>query len=146
MAITLSSLLTKPAYALYRHVHRADMIAYRQTRSLQFGPHAMLYFEDERTVRYQIQEMLRAEGIEDEAGRREQIDLYKPLLPNGRNWKATLMWQIPEPSLRRNLLPQLARIASYICRCPRTCANTRDGQRRSRSSGRSSLGGAFPAL
>jgi hypothetical protein len=114
MTITPASLLTIPAFAAYRQQHHSHLIAYRQVRSMRLGPHAALHFEDEFTVRYQIQEMLRVERISDEAGMREQIDLYAQLLPSGTNWKATLMLQIPDPDLRRVLLPRVTRIAHHM--------------------------------
>ena len=110
----MNGLLPPKAYAAQRAQHRARMMAHRRARTLGLRPHTVLQFEDRHTVRYQIQEMLRAEGIEDADGIREQIETYAPLLPDGGNWKATLMLQVPEAGLRRTLLQRLPRMAHHV--------------------------------
>lgn len=110
MSIALPSLMSNQAYAACRREHHGRLIAYRQARSMLVGEHAVLQFEDEQTIRYQLQEMLRVERIEDETEIREQIDTYTALLPNGENWKATLMFQIPDAGLRAALLSRLNEI------------------------------------
>jgi len=108
------SILVGEAYARHRRQHLHGAIAYRRSRSLRLGEHLLLQFEDQHTIRHQIQEILRAEGVEDEAGVREQIDTYARLLPDARNLKLCLMVQIPDAAERRRLLPRLAWIGDHI--------------------------------
>lgn len=108
------NILVGEAYARYRRQHLHGAIAYRRSRSLRLGEHVLLQFEDRHTIRHQIQEILRAEGVEDEAGVREQIETYTRLLPDARNLKLCLMVQIPDAAQRRRLLPRLAWIGHHI--------------------------------
>lgn len=114
MSITVANLVPPRVYAARRTLHQQQAIAYRRARSMHLGEHVLLQFEDERTVRYQIQEMLRAEGIDDIAGMQEQIDSYAALLPSGYNWKATLMLQIPDGQLRAAMRPRLHDIGRRV--------------------------------
>ena len=97
MTITRDSLMTLEAYSKYRKANKAQIIAHRRLRSVRLGEHMNLQFEDEQTVRYQIQEMLRIEKIFEEEGIRSEIDAYAPLVPDGSNWKATLLIEYPDP-------------------------------------------------
>ena len=81
--ITADSLMTLEAYAKVRHEFRERMIAHKKNRKVHLGEHVTLIFEDELTVRYQIQEMLRAEKIFEEAGILDELDAYGPLVPDG---------------------------------------------------------------
>jgi len=105
--ITHDSLMTLEAYSKYRKAHKADVIAHRKLRSVQLGEHITLQFESELTVRYQIQEMLRIEKIFEEEGIQQEIDAYVPLMPDGTNWKATMMIEYPDVNERKRELARL---------------------------------------
>jgi hypothetical protein len=107
MAIDRNSLLSLEAYARVRKSGREQAIAHRRLRSVALGEHMSLQFEDEQTVRRQIQEMLHIEKIFDEAGIQAELDAYGPLVPDGSNWKATLMIEYPDPHERRRELARL---------------------------------------
>jgi hypothetical protein len=112
--IERSSLLTLEAYARERQQFRAKVMAHKNNRTVRLGPHITLVYEDEYTVRYQIQEMLRVERIFDEKGIQEELDAYNPLVPDGRNFKATLMLEYPEPDERRKWLERLIGIEDKV--------------------------------
>ena len=105
--ITKDSLLTLEAYAKIRKRSKPDLIAHRRLRSVHLGEHITLQFEDEQTVRRQIQEMLHIEKIFDEAGILGEIEAYAPLVPDGSNWKATLLIEYPDPHERKRELGRL---------------------------------------
>ena len=107
MTISRDSLLTLEAYAKARPELRAQAIAHKKNRTVRLGEHMTLAFEDELTVRYQIQEMLRIEKIFDEAGIQGELDAYVPLVPDGSNLKATLMLEYESESARRAALARL---------------------------------------
>jgi hypothetical protein len=107
MAIDRSSLLTLEAYAKVRKTMRAEAIAHRKLRSVGLGDHMTLQFEDEHTIRRQIQEMLHIEKIFDEDGIQSEIDAYAPLVPDGSNWKATMLIEYPDPHERKRELARL---------------------------------------
>ncbi len=102
-----ASLMTLEAYAKARKTIQAEIIAHRRLRSVLLGENLNLQFEDERTVRYQIQEMLRVEKIFEEDGIVQEIDAYAPLIPDGGNWKATLLIEYTDPNERRRELARL---------------------------------------
>jgi len=105
--ITVDSLMTLEAYAKWRKAHKGEVIAHRKLRSVQLGEHLNVQFESELTMRYQIQEMLRIEKIFEEEGIQQEIDAYAPLVPDGGNWKATLMIEYPDENERRRELARL---------------------------------------
>jgi len=107
MSITRDSLLTLEAYAKIRKSSRAEAIAHRKLRSVSLGDHVTLQFEDEHTIRRQIQEMLHIEKIFDEEGIQSEIDAYGPLVPSGSNWKATMLIEYPDPHERKRELARL---------------------------------------
>lgn len=107
MSIPRDSLLSLEAYARVREAQRVALRAHRRLRSVRLGEHLHLQFEDERTVRHQIQEMLRVERVFEEAGIQAEIDAYAPLVPDGGNWKATLLIEIPDAEARRRELARL---------------------------------------
>ena len=107
MTITRDSLMTLEAYARFRKEHKPRIIAHRRLRSVMLGEHVNVQFEDEQTVRYQIQEMLRIEKIFEEEGIQGEIDAYAPLVPDGSNWKATLLLEFPDVNERRRELARL---------------------------------------
>src|ERR1043165_716196 len=91
MTITRDSLLTLEAYAKVRQTERAQVIAHRTLRTVRLGEHLSVQFEDEATIRRQIQEMLHIEKIFEEDGINSEIEAYLPLVPDGSNWKATML-------------------------------------------------------
>jgi len=107
-------LLTLEAYARERAAIRARMIGYRAARRLEVGPNCTWSFEDRETVRYQVQEMLRTERVFEPAGIDEELAAYNPLIPDGRNFKATLLIEYPDPAERAQ---QLAALKGMERRC-----------------------------
>ena len=105
--IDRASLLTLEAYARIRQSSRPEAIGHRRLRSVALGEHITLQFEDEQTIRRQIQEMLHIEKIFDEAGIQGEIDAYAALLPDGSNWKATMLIEYPDVHERRRELARL---------------------------------------
>ena len=101
-------------YAREREQFRAKVIAHKKERTVPLGEHVRVLFEDELTIRYQVQEMLRIERIFEEAGIRDELDTYNPLVPDGRNLKATLMVEYTEPEERRNKLAELIGIEDKV--------------------------------
>jgi hypothetical protein len=112
--ITADSLMTLEAYAKYRKAHKGDVIAHRKLRSVGLGDHVTLQFESEMTIRYQIQEMLRIEKIFEEEGIAQEIEAYAPLMPDGSNWKATMLIEYPDENERRRELARLIGIAERM--------------------------------
>lgn len=110
-AITRESLLTLEAYAKARHEFRAKVMAHKKNRSVHLGEHVTLLFEDELTMRYQVQEMLRVERIFEEEEIQRELDAYNPLVPGGSNFKATLQIEYEDPTERKRMLAQLHGIA-----------------------------------
>ncbi len=94
-------------YAEARAEFRAEVLRHKRNRRLELGTNATLYFEDRITVQYQVQEMLRIERIFEAAGINEELEAYNPLVPDGRNWKATFMVEFPDADERRVMLKQL---------------------------------------
>jgi hypothetical protein len=105
--ITPESLMTLEAYAKYRKLNQPKIIAHRRLRTVPLGEHVSVQFEDEITVRYQIQEMLRIEKIFEEEGIQAEVDVYAPLVPDGTNWKATMMIEYPDVHERKRELARL---------------------------------------
>ena len=106
-AISRDSLLSLEAYAKSRKDFRAKVIAHKKNRTLSLGGHVTLIFEDELTVRYQIQEMLRIEKTFEEEGIQDELDAYNPLVPDGTNLKATMMIEYDDPAVRKRELSRL---------------------------------------
>jgi len=109
-----TNLMTLEAYAKARPDLRAQVIAHKKTRTVCLGDNLTLIFEDELTMRYQVQEMLRAEKIFEEAGIQDEIDAYNPLIPDGANFKATLMIEYTDENERRLMLQRLKGVESKI--------------------------------
>jgi hypothetical protein len=105
--ISRESLMTLEAYARDRKDFRARAIAHKKHRSLALGEHVMLLFEDELTMRYQVQEMLHAERIFEEEAIQDEIDAYNPLIPDGRNFKATMQIEYEDVNERASALARL---------------------------------------
>src|SRR5436190_8217030 len=105
--LSRDSLMTLEAYAKARKDFRTQVIAHKKDRTLAIGEHVTLIFEDELTVRYQVQEMLRVEKIFEEAGIQDELDAYNPLIPDGRNFKATMLIEYEDVEERRAALARL---------------------------------------
>jgi hypothetical protein len=112
--ISRDSLLTLEAYAKQRGDFRARVIAHKKNRTVRLGEHVTLIFEDELTIRYQIQEMLRIEKTFEEAGIQDELDAYNPLIPDGTNLKATMMIEYDDPVVRKAELAKLKGIEDRV--------------------------------
>jgi len=112
--ITRESLLTLEAYARDRKNFRARVLEHKKARTVHLGEHLTLLFEDELTIRYQVQEMLRIEKIFEEAGIQDELDTYNPLVPDGRNWKATLLVEYEDVEERKRALARLKGIEDRV--------------------------------
>jgi hypothetical protein len=112
--LTREKLLTLEAYAKVRNNFRAEVMAHKKNRNVILGDHVTLIFEDEMTMRYQVQEMLRAEKIFEEAGIQEELDAYNPLIPDGSNWKATMLIEYEDINERRRMLTLLIGIEDRV--------------------------------
>ena len=115
--ITHDSLMTLEAYARARKDFRTQVLAHKKNRTVPLGEHVTLIFEDELTIRYQIQEMLRVERIFEEAGIRDELEAYNPLIPDGSNWKATMLIEYPEVEQRQTMLALLKGIEDKVWAC-----------------------------
>ena len=105
--INADSLLSLQAYSKIRNTQKPQAIAHRKLRTVQLGEHISVLFEDEQTIRRQIQEMLHIEKIFDEEGIQSEIDAYAALVPDGSNWKATLLIEYPDVHERKRELARL---------------------------------------
>ena len=105
--ITPDSLMSLEAYSKFRKTYKAEVLAHRKLRSVHLGEHITLQFESETTIRYQIQEMLRIEKIFEEEGIQQEIEAYAPLMPDGSNWKATMLIEYPDVNERKRELARL---------------------------------------
>ena len=105
--ITADTLMSLEAYTKWRKVHKPEIIAHRKLRSVRLGEHINLQFESETTIRYQIQEMLRIEKIFEEEGIEHEVEAYAPLVPDGSNWKATMLIEYTDVNERKRELARL---------------------------------------
>ncbi|HSG76375.1 MAG TPA: DUF3501 family protein [Burkholderiales bacterium] len=112
--IERASLLSLEAYARERNAFRARVLEHKKHRRVQLGDHVTLIFEDELTIRYQIQEMLRIERTFEEAGIQDELDAYNPLVPDGTNLKATMMIEYPDVAERQAALARLKGIEDRV--------------------------------
>jgi len=112
--ITRQSLLSLEAYARQRNEFRAKVIEHKKRRNVHLGEHVLLQFEDELTIRYQVQEMLRIERIFEDGGIQGELDAYNPLIPDGSNWKATMLIEYPDEAERRRMLGLLRGIERRV--------------------------------
>jgi hypothetical protein len=112
--ITRESLLSLEAYARERNAFRARVIEHKKRRTVPLGGHLTLLFEDELTIRYQVQEMLRIERIFEEQGIQHELDSYNPLVPDGSNWKATMLIEYPDAEERKRKLAELKGIEGRV--------------------------------
>jgi Protein of unknown function (DUF3501) len=105
--LTAADLMSLEHYARERPAFRVRLLEHKRDRKLAIGPHVTWSFEDRLTMQYQIQEMLRAERIFELEGIREELDAYNPLIPDGSNWKATLLIEFTDVAERQRALAQL---------------------------------------
>jgi hypothetical protein len=113
-AIDRGSLMSLETYARERASFRAKVLEHKKKRTLRLGGHVTLHFEDELTIRYQVQEMLRIERIFEEHGIQGELDAYNPLIPDGGNWKATMLIEYPDADERRRMLGLLKGIERRV--------------------------------
>lgn len=112
--LTRSDLFTLEAYAENREAFRARVINHKKPRKISLGDHVTLLFEDRLTMQYQVQEMLRVERIFEPAGIEEELAAYNPLIPDGKNLKATLLIEYPDPQERKQALADLIGIERKV--------------------------------
>lgn len=101
-------------YAAKRADYRKQVMAHKKHRKVSLGPNATLYFEDRLTIQYQIQEMLRIEKVFEAEGIEEELEAYNPLIPNGKNWKATFMIEYADPEVRAAQLEKMIGIEDLV--------------------------------
>ncbi|HEY8887576.1 MAG TPA: DUF3501 family protein [Gallionella sp.] len=112
--LTRDKLMSLETYAKARDAIRAEVMAHKKSRNVALGDHVTLIFEDELTIRYQVQEMLRAEKVFEEAGIQDELDAYNPLVPDGSNWKATMMIEYEDIDERRRMLAKLIGVEDRV--------------------------------
>ena len=112
--LTRQNLLSLEQYAEQRDAIRREVMAHKKLRRVPIGDHLALYFEDETTMRYQVQEMLRIEKLFEPAEIEGELSAYNPLIPDGSNWKATVMIEYPDEVERRRRLAELKGIENSV--------------------------------
>ena len=112
--ITPESLMSLEQYSKARKEFRAKVLAHKKHRTIQLGDHITLVFEDELTMRYQVQEMLRVERIFEEQGIRDELGAYNPLVPDGSNWKATMLIEYPDLEERKLALAKMIGVEDRV--------------------------------
>ncbi|NNF97440.1 MAG: DUF3501 family protein [Halobacteria archaeon] len=112
--LTPNSLLSLEDYAKQRADFRSKVMAHKKNRQVHLGDHATLYFEDSLTMQYQVQEMLRIEKIFEEEGINEELAAYNPLIPDGKNLKATFMVEYADVEERKAALAKLLGIEDKV--------------------------------
>jgi hypothetical protein len=112
--ITQDSLLSLERYHKERPAFRARVFAHKKRRTLHLGDLVTLLFEDELTIRYQVQEMLRVERIFEAEGIQDELSAYSPLIPDGSNWKATMLIEYPNVAERQAMLARLKGIDTLV--------------------------------
>jgi hypothetical protein len=112
--LTQSDLMSLEAYAKARPEMRRRVMEHKSRRRVVLGEHVTIAFEDRLTMHYQVQEMLRAERIFEEQGILDELEAYNPLIPEGRDWRATMMLEYPDPAERRLALQKLIGIEDRV--------------------------------
>ena len=112
--LTRETLYSLEEYAKIRPEFRKQVMDHKKDRQLGVGPNATLYFEDRLTMQYQVQEMLRAERIFEPEGIADELNAYNPLIPDGDNWKATFMIEVPDEDERRRVLAGMVGIEDRV--------------------------------
>ena len=114
MTLTRDDLWSLEEYAGRRAEFRQQVLAHKKLRQVALGPHATLYFEDQLTMHYQVQEMLRVERIFEAAEIEEELEAYNPLIPNGSNWMATFMIEYGDVEERQRALANMGGIEETV--------------------------------
>jgi hypothetical protein len=121
--LAAGDLMSLERYASERGAFRAEVLSHKRPRTVAVGPNMTWLFEDRLTIQYQVQEMLRIERIFEPGGIQEELDAYNPLIPDGGNWKATMMIEYPDPAVRAAALARLRGIEDRcyvdVAGCPR---------------------------
>jgi hypothetical protein len=112
--LNASDLMSLEQYARERAGFRARVLAHKKNRQVALGPNATLYFEDQLTIQYQVQEMLRIERIFEAEGIEDELSAYNPLIPDGSNWKATFMLEYPDVDVRKRELARLIGVEDKV--------------------------------
>ena len=112
--LTRKDLYSLEDYLEMRDDYRKKVMAHKKDRRLELGENVLMMFEDRLIMQYQVQEMLKAEKIFDAAGIEEELGAYNPLIPDGNNWKATMLIQYPDVEERQKQLAQLIGIENKI--------------------------------
>ena len=112
--LSRANLWSLEEYAEIRPGFRSEVMAHKKNRQVALGDHARLYFEDQLTIKYQIQEMLRIEKVFEAAGINEELEAYNPLIPDGHNWKATFMLEYDDPEERAQQLSRMIGIENKV--------------------------------
>jgi len=112
--LVIQDLFSLEDYSKIRKQFRCEILAHKSSRSVAIGNHVRLLFEDRRTIQYQIQEMLRVEKIFEEQGIQDELDTYNPLIPDGNNWKATMLIEFPEQEQRQKALALMVGIEDLV--------------------------------
>ena len=112
--LTKESLWGLEEYSDRREQFRQEVLEYKKVRRIQLGEHLYLLFEDETTIKYQIQEMLRIEKIFDSSGIQDELDAYNPLIPDGDNLKCTMLIQYEDPEERKEWLSKLVGVEDKV--------------------------------
>ncbi len=112
--LTHEQLYSLEQYARIRPEFRAKVMAHKKERQVQLGDHVTLLFEDMLTMQYQVQEMLRLERMFEPEPIQEELDVYNPLIPDGSNWKATMMIEYPDVAERQHMLNQMIGIEDRV--------------------------------
>ena len=107
-------LMSLEEYSEKRADFRNKVLEHKKTRNVALGEHATLYFEDEQTIQYQIQEMLRIEKIFEAGAINEELEAYNPLIPDGSNWKATFMIEYGDAEERAKVLATLGGVEGKV--------------------------------
>ena len=112
--LVIQDLFSLEDYSKIRESLRREILVHKSSRSIDIGNHVRLLFEDRRTIQYQIQEMLRVEKIFEEQGIQDELDTYNPLIPDGSNWKATMLIEFPEQEKRQKALALMVGIEDLV--------------------------------
>ena len=112
--IQRDTLMTLEVYAKARPAFRARVLEHKKARTVHLGEHITLIFEDELTLRYQIQEMLRIEKAFEEEAIQDELDVYNPLVPDGGNFKATMLIEYEDVEERRLALMALKGVEDRV--------------------------------
>jgi Protein of unknown function (DUF3501) len=112
--LTLDDIYDLRAYEHVRDEMRARVIALKRRRRIAVGPLVSVVFENRETVRFQVQEMVRAERMLTDAQVQGEIDAYNPLIPAVGELSATAFVELTDETLLREWLPKLVGIEHHF--------------------------------